>query len=71
MLHLTGTLINVATVLAGTVAGVLLGGRLSDRIRGTVMDGLGLVTILVLVYLFMSLIVDLLYAVLDPRIRYA
>ncbi|MFD1047415.1 ABC transporter permease subunit, partial [Kibdelosporangium lantanae] len=29
-----------------------------------------IVTLLVLVYLVMSLIVDLLYAVLDPRIRY-
>jgi oligopeptide transport system permease protein len=29
-----------------------------------------IVTLLVLVYLIMSLIVDLLYAVLDPRIRY-
>jgi oligopeptide transport system permease protein len=30
----------------------------------------GLVTVLVLVYLLMTLVVDLLYAVLDPRIRY-
>ena len=30
----------------------------------------GIVTILVIVYLLMSLIVDVLYAVLDPRIRY-
>jgi oligopeptide transport system permease protein len=28
------------------------------------------VTVLVLVYLLMTLLVDLLYAVLDPRIRY-
>jgi oligopeptide transport system permease protein len=31
----------------------------------------GLVTILVLIFLLASLLVDLLYAVLDPRIRYA
>lgn len=31
----------------------------------------GVVTVMVLIYLVMSLIVDLLYAVLDPRIRYA
>ncbi|MFD7921222.1 ABC transporter permease [Streptomyces sp. NPDC059740] len=31
----------------------------------------GIVTVLVLLYLVMSLLVDLLYAVLDPRIRYA
>jgi oligopeptide transport system permease protein len=30
----------------------------------------GIVTLLVLVYLLASLLVDLLYAVLDPRIRY-
>ncbi len=31
----------------------------------------GIVTVLVIVYLVASLIVDLLYAVLDPRIRLA
>lgn len=31
---------------------------------------IGIVTILVLVYLFVNLLVDVLYAVLDPRIRY-
>ena len=30
----------------------------------------GIVVVLVLVYLVMNLLVDLLYAVLDPRIRY-
>jgi uncharacterized membrane protein YqgA involved in biofilm formation len=47
VVHLTGTLINVATVLLGTVIGALLGGRLPERIRLTVMDGLGLVTLVV------------------------
>lgn len=40
-----GTLINVATVLAGTGLGLLLGGRLPDRLRRTVMDVLGLFTV--------------------------
>lgn len=31
----------------------------------------GIVTFIVIIYLFVSLLVDLLYAVLDPRIRYA
>jgi uncharacterized membrane protein YqgA involved in biofilm formation len=44
---MTGTLINVATVLAGTVVGTLLGGRLPERIRETVLHGLGLVTLVV------------------------
>ena len=43
---MTGTLINVGTVLVGTLLGTLLGGRLPDRIRETVMHVLGLFTIL-------------------------
>jgi len=43
--HLTGTLINAGTVLAGTTIGVLLGDRLPERIRETVMHALGLVTL--------------------------
>ncbi len=30
----------------------------------------GIVTVLVIIYLIMNLVVDLLYGVLDPRIRY-
>ncbi|MFN2590590.1 MAG: DUF554 domain-containing protein [Actinomycetota bacterium] len=47
MVHLTGTLINVGTVLAGTIIGASLRDRLPERIRETAMDGLGLITILV------------------------
>jgi uncharacterized protein len=47
LIHVTGTLINAGTVLAGTACGALLGGRFPDRIRDTVMDGLGLVVILI------------------------
>ena len=39
-----GTLMNVAAVLIGTTAGVFLGARLPQRVRDTVMDGLGLLT---------------------------
>lgn len=42
-----GTLVNVATVLIGTVIGVLVGHRLSQRTRDVVTDGLGLVTLLI------------------------
>ena len=35
---------NVAAVLIGTAAGVFLGARLPQRVRDTVMDGLGLLT---------------------------
>ncbi|HXF36404.1 MAG TPA: DUF554 domain-containing protein [Actinomycetota bacterium] len=44
---LTGTLLNAATVLAGTAIGTLLGARLPDRIRETVMHALGLLTLVV------------------------
>jgi uncharacterized membrane protein YqgA involved in biofilm formation len=42
---MTGTLINVATVFIGTLAGVILGNRLPERVRETVLNGLGLSTI--------------------------
>ncbi|MCI3272875.1 ABC transporter permease [Streptomyces cylindrosporus] len=80
------SLIPVVTYL-GTDIGALMGGAVvTERIfnihgiGGTIADAItrregttlvGLVTILVLVYLLASLLVDLLYAVLDPRIRYA
>jgi hypothetical protein len=44
---MTGTLINIVTVLLGGGAGTLIGHRLPDRMRETVMHGLGLVTFLV------------------------
>jgi len=42
---LTGTLINTATVIAGAGLGTLLGDRLPDRIRQTVIYGIGLITL--------------------------
>jgi uncharacterized membrane protein YqgA involved in biofilm formation len=42
---LTGTLINVGTVLAGTLIGVLLGRRLPGGLQERVLMGLGLVTL--------------------------
>jgi uncharacterized membrane protein YqgA involved in biofilm formation len=42
-----GTLINVAAVLAGGAIGLVLGGRIPERIRQTVMHGLGLLTIVI------------------------
>lgn len=40
-----GTLLNVATVLAGGLLGTRLGARLPERMRETVLHGLGLVTL--------------------------
>ena len=42
-----GTVVNVATVLLGSVIGVLVGHRLSQRTRDVVTDALGLVTLLI------------------------
>ena len=42
---MTGTLINVGTVLAGTAIGTLVGGRLPGGIHQRVLFGLGLVTL--------------------------
>ncbi len=41
---MTGTLINVFTVLLGGSLGLFLGGRLSERLKSTVIAGLGLFT---------------------------
>lgn len=42
---MTGTLINIATVIIGGTLGCLLGSRLPERIRQTVVTGLGLFTL--------------------------
>ncbi|HEU4947949.1 MAG TPA: DUF554 domain-containing protein [Kribbella sp.] len=42
-----GTVVNVATVLVGSVLGVLIGHRLTHRTRELVTDALGLVTLLI------------------------
>jgi len=39
-----GTFTNVATVIAGTVVGAAIGARIPDRLRQTLLGGLGLVT---------------------------
>lgn len=67
-----GTLMGGAVVTEGifNVQGVgnAVFGALKSREGSTVV---GIVTLIVVVYLVASLLVDLLYAVLDPRIRYA
>jgi uncharacterized membrane protein YqgA involved in biofilm formation len=42
-----GTAVNVATVIAGSAIGLLLGHRLPQRTRDTVTDALGLVTLMI------------------------
>jgi uncharacterized membrane protein YqgA involved in biofilm formation len=42
----SGTLINIITIVAGASLGVLIGGRMPDRMRALITDVLGLITIL-------------------------
>lgn len=44
---MTGTIINVATVLGGSCVGLLIGKRMPDRIHETVFKGLGLLTLVI------------------------
>jgi uncharacterized membrane protein YqgA involved in biofilm formation len=53
-MHLTGTIFNVATILAGGFIGLLLGNRLPEKIRFTVMNALGLFTMAYGVKLFLQ-----------------
>ncbi len=46
-LLVTGTFLNVGAVLLGTLLGTLIGDRLPERVRRRVLDGLGLVTLVV------------------------
>ena len=45
-MFLTGTLLNVATVLIGTLIGLVLGSRISERMQSSLTTGLGLFTAL-------------------------
>ncbi|GGO97738.1 ABC transporter permease [Wenjunlia tyrosinilytica] len=83
---LRNSLIPVVTFLGTDVGGLMAGALVTERIfniqgvgyqlwQGVLRQNsptvVGFVTILVIVFLVANLLVDLLYAVLDPRIRYA
>ena len=51
---MTGTLINIATVLLGGTLGMLFGARLPERVRTTVIAGLGLFTAAIGIQMFTS-----------------
>jgi hypothetical protein len=46
-MFLSGTLLNVATVLAGTLIGLLIGARMPERMRASLTTGLAFFTILI------------------------
>src|SRR5207253_4903926 len=47
LMPVSGTLLNVLTVLVGGSIGLLVGGRLPERLQSTIMGGLGLATMLI------------------------
>jgi len=49
-----GTLINFGTIVVGGLIGVVLGGRVSDRIKSTIVSGLGIFTFLYAISLFLK-----------------
>ena len=51
---MTGTIINVITVIIGGTLGTFLGSRLPDKMRETVMHGLGLMTLVIGAQMAMS-----------------
>ena len=51
---MTGTLLNIATVLLGGSLGLFLGGRVPERLKGTVTAGLGLFTAAIGVQMFLK-----------------
>ena len=57
-MFLTGTILNVATVLLGTLIGVPIGSRMPARIQGTLTDGLGLFTLLLGVSMGLRVLTD-------------
>ncbi|HEY69134.1 MAG TPA: DUF554 domain-containing protein [Anaerolineae bacterium] len=51
---MTGTLINIATILVGGGMGMLFGSRLPERVRQTVVSGLGLFTLAMGIRMFLD-----------------
>jgi uncharacterized membrane protein YqgA involved in biofilm formation len=45
--HLTGTIVNTGAIVAGSLIGVMIGKRLPERLKGIVMQALGLAVILI------------------------
>lgn len=57
-MFLSGTLLNVATVLVGTVIGLLIGSRMRPRMQESLVTGLGFFTILISVSMGIRIFTD-------------
>lgn len=42
--HMTGTFLNIATVILGSILGLIFGARIPDKLKSTVIAGMGLFT---------------------------
>ena len=51
---MTGTIINIATILLGSSLGMLFGSRLPDRLKNTITAGLGLFTLVIGISMFLE-----------------
>jgi uncharacterized membrane protein YqgA involved in biofilm formation len=51
---MTGTILNVIAIFIGGILGIFLGGKIPDRVRTTVVSGLGLFTLVLGVRLFLQ-----------------
>ncbi|MCP4142383.1 MAG: DUF554 domain-containing protein [Chloroflexi bacterium] len=51
---MTGTIINIVTILVGSALGMLFGSRLPDRLKNTVTAGLGLFTLVIGIAMFLE-----------------
>jgi hypothetical protein len=51
---MTGTLINIATILLGSIVGLFFGSRLAERVRETVVAGLGIFTAAIGIQMFLK-----------------
>jgi len=51
---MTGTLLNIATVLIGGALGLIFGARIPDKLKGTVISGMGLFVLAMGVQMFLN-----------------
>lgn len=51
---MTGTFLNIATVIVGSVIGLIFGARIPDRLKGTVIAGMGLFTAAMGIQMFLN-----------------
>lgn len=57
-MFLSGTLLNVATVLVGTVIGLLIGSRMRPRMQESLVTGLGFFTVLIAISMGVRIFTD-------------